>query len=95
MKKSLAFSLLAAAQSFLPNQAMAADPDCKGNGCDSLSFVYASGCCKIRNISGQPVRWSWGIYSGRLKPTEATTLLLPNGQCNQMLIGERTAQIDT
>lgn len=93
--KRLSLCVVAAALMISPPAAFSADPDCSGDGCDSLSFYWEAPCHKIRNIGNRPVKWTWGAFSGRLKPTESTAIINPfGGGCVQGIIGSRSAYLD-
>jgi len=92
--QAIACSLLTAAQILTPSATFAADPSCAGNGCDSLTFYWESGCHKIRNIGSRPVKFTWGLFSGRVKPTEAVSMMNPFGGCVQGIVGSRAAFLD-
>lgn len=75
--------------------ALPSDPNCLGDACDSLSFYWEAPCHKIRNIGNRPVKWKWGEFSGRLKPTEVATMVDPfGGGCVPYMMGQRTATFD-
>jgi hypothetical protein len=78
-----------------PQAARSADPNCSGDGCDSLSFYWEAPCHKIKNIGSRPVKWTWGAFSGRLKPTEIATMMNPfGGGCVSNMLGVRAAVLD-
>lgn len=94
-RQVIACSLLAAAQILTPTATFAMDSQCTGNGCDSLSFYWDSGCHKIRNIGSRPVKFTWGLFSGRLNPSETTSMMNPfGGGCVSGIVGSRTAYLD-
>ena len=95
MKGIAKLVLLIAGLNVSPQAAFSADPNCTGNACDSLSFYWEAPCHMVKNIGTQPVKWTWGAFSGRLKPTESTPMKNPfGGGCVPTMMGTRTAVFD-
>lgn len=94
LNQLVACTLVTAIQVLVPQPVYAADPFCQGNGCEAVSFYWEAGCHRVRNIGSQPVKFTWGLWSGRLKPSESTPILNPFGGCAQGIVGDRSAYLD-
>ena len=72
-----------------------AGQSCTGNACADLRTSYEgeapNGCHIVTNIGSRTLYFTWGAFSGYLRPQQTSSLENPFGGCIQYIVGNLTA----